>query len=173
MVSDDCLAPKGTKKRKLSQVTLLQLNFSRSKVIPSEPNEMSTADGIHNSNGLDASDEYANNNSAYLGNDSNAIPEKKIISKGTVGDEFASPLLPSDTEEGRKDGVAELLDDYDMSKVVISTFIVGRRYGSRESIDPLSRICLSRDPENVKDPNAIKVQFSRFFVLLPFYLIHY
>lgn len=157
MVSDDCLAPKGGKKRKMSQVTLLQLNFSRSKVIPNEPDGMSTDDAIRNLNGLDESDDYAKDGSAYLENNSNANPEEHFISEGTAGDEFAPPLLPSDVEEGREDGTYETLDDYDMSKVVIPTLIVGRRYGSRKSIDPQSRICLSRDPENVKDRNAIKV----------------
>ncbi|XP_057783244.1 fanconi-associated nuclease 1 homolog isoform X2 [Salvia miltiorrhiza] len=162
---DDCLAPKGSK-RKLSQVTLFQLNFSRSKARlhssrPANdrvtPDGVSTADTVHNSSGLDGSDEYANNDSAYLGNVSNANPEEDFISKGTNSDKFALPLFLSDIEEGHKDGADEFSDDYDMSKVVIPTLIVGRRYGSRESIDPQSRLCLSRDPENVKDPNAIKV----------------
>ncbi|XP_042059785.1 fanconi-associated nuclease 1 homolog [Salvia splendens] len=162
---DDCLAPKGSK-RKLSQATLFQLNFSRSKaklhspqlanelVIPSAPDEMSTIESIHDSNGLGWSEEYANKG---LENDSNANPEEKVICKGTASDKFASPSLPCDIGDGRKDGVGEFSDDYDISKVVIPTLIVGRRYGSRESIDPQSSICLSRDHENVNDPNAIKV----------------
>ncbi|KAL1561823.1 phosphodiesterase I [Salvia divinorum] len=166
---DDCLAPKGSK-RKLSQVTLFQLNFSRSKarlhssqlanerVIPSEPDEISTIDTIHDSNGwLGGSDEYSSKGSTYLENDSNANPEEKIIYKGTASDKFALPSLTSDIGDERQDGVDEFSDDYDISMVVIPTFIVGRRYGSRESINPQSRICLSRDRENAKDPNAIKV----------------
>lgn len=165
MVSDDCLAPKGSK-RKLSQATLFQLNFSRSKaklhspqlpnelVIPSVPDEMTTIDSIHDSSGLGWSDEYAKKG---LENDSNANPEEKIICKGTTSDKFASPSFSCDIRDVSKDGVDEFSDDYDISKVVIPTLVVGRRYGSRESIDPQSRICLSRDPENVNDPNAIKV----------------
>lgn len=163
---DDCLAPKASK-RKLSQVTLLQFNFSRSKVRfdssqptndqvnPSEPDGISTSDAIHNLNG---SEEYANNHSVYLGNDLSASHEENSISKYPDSDKFVSPLLPSDVE-GPKDGVDEYLDDYDVSKVIIPTLIVGRRYGCREELDPQSRLCLSRDPENVKDSNAIKVLY--------------
>ncbi|KAG6420126.1 hypothetical protein SASPL_116645 [Salvia splendens] len=162
---DDCLAPKGSK-RKLSQATLFQLNFSRSKaklhspqlpnelVIPSVPDEMTAIDSIRDSNELGWSDEYANKG---LENDSTANPEEKIICKGTASDKFAWPPLPCDIGDGCKDVVEEFSDDYDISKVVIPTLIVGRRYGCRESIDPQSRICLSRDHENVNDPNAIKV----------------
>lgn len=53
---------------------------------------------IHDLNGLDGSDEYANNDSAFLENDSNANPDKKFASKGTSNDNLASPLLPSDIE---------------------------------------------------------------------------
>lgn len=161
--SDDCLAPKGSK-RKLSQVTLLQLNFSRSKtklqsgapaddqVITSEADETSTSD--------------VNGGSVCIGNDSLRKHEEKFVSEVATGDKLASPLIASDVE-GCKD---EILDDCDISKVVIPTFIVGRRYGSRDSVDPQSRICLSRDPENVKDPNAVKVQFYFYqaFVLFRF-----
>lgn len=161
--SDDCLTPKGGK-RKLSQVTLFQLNFSRSKarlqssgladhpVIKSEADETSTFD--------------ANGGSVYIGNGSFAKHEECFISEVNTNDKLALPLIASDTE-GCKD---ELLDDCDVSKVVIPTLIVGRRYGSRESVDPQSRICLSRDPENVKDPNAVKVQFI-FFVLLCYFIV--
>ncbi|KAH6788109.1 zinc ion binding/nucleic acid binding/hydrolase [Perilla frutescens var. hirtella] len=166
---DDCLAPKPSK-RKLSQATLLQLNFSRSKVrldssrlvkdevTPSEPDEISNPDAIHNLNGSGGSEEYVNNNSLSLGNDSFSSDEDNLISKDTTNDKFALPLLPCDLE-GPKDGVDEYLDDFEISKFIIPTIIVGRRYGSREELDPQSRIYLSRDPENVKDSNAIKVLY--------------
>ncbi|KAI3459393.1 hypothetical protein Pfo_016056 [Paulownia fortunei] len=168
---DDCLA-KGSK-RKLSQVTLLQLNFSRSKVkvhssqpvdkgnevIPSEPNRISTCDTIQNSNELDSSEEYDNNHHyVSLGNNPFASCVDNLVAKDIANNKFTSLPLVSDTERS-KFVPEECLDDCDVSKVFIPTFIVGRRYGSREELDPESRICLSRDPENVKDPNAIKVLY--------------
>ncbi|KAK4387981.1 Fanconi-associated nuclease 1 [Sesamum angolense] len=105
---DECLA-KGSK-RKLSQLSLLQFNFSRSKVkvhsnwqndkgdqvITSDLYRISSCDLIHNVNELATSEEDDNN----------------------------------------------------------------LRYGSRKELDTESRVCLSRDPENVKDPNAIKVLYA-------------
>lgn len=172
MVSDHCLA-KG-RKRKLSQVTLLQLNFSRSKikvdssqtvdkgnqVIPSEPYTMRPHhDAVHNSNELDSLEEYDNNHhSIYLTNNELVNCTENPVSEDIANSKFASPPLPLDFEAPGYD-LEGPLDNCDISKVLIPTFIVGRRYLSREELDPESRIFLSRDPENVKDPNAIKVQF--------------
>ncbi|XP_061374406.1 fanconi-associated nuclease 1 homolog [Gastrolobium bilobum] len=45
----------------------------------------------------------------------------------------------------------------DISGVALETFIVGRRYTDQEEICHGTTISLLRDPQNVKDPNAIKV----------------
>lgn len=178
MVSDDCQA-KGSK-RKLNQVTLLQLNFSRSKVnlhsgqsadypiIPSEPDRIRNCDTIDNLNGLNRSEDCANNNSLPVRNDS--FPSH-VVSKDTADYKFASPSSPFGIESP-KYIPEEPLDDYDVSRVIISTFIVGRRFGCREELHPKSRIYLSRDPENANDPNAIKVHIYLALVLFFFDLIH-
>ncbi|KAL3634543.1 hypothetical protein CASFOL_021597 [Castilleja foliolosa] len=148
---DNCLA-RGSK-RKLSQHTLLQFNFSRSRVkthssppadkenqnYPSEHEKISTYDTI---------DEYDNKYDSII------YPENQ-----DDGDnKFASPSLLLGNEKCNY-VKEECLEDCDISKMFISTSTVGRRFGSREELDSESRICLSRDPDNVKDPNAIKVLY--------------
>ncbi|EYU45657.1 hypothetical protein MIMGU_mgv1a001078mg [Erythranthe guttata] len=162
-----CLA-KG-RKRKLSQVTLLQLNFSRSKikvnsisqadkqteVIPTEPNRIISSDTFNNSNELDSSKEFVDNShSISLRNNQLIRCTENLVANAnaTANDNFISPLFLPGIKE-------ECLDDCDIWKVFIPTSIVGRRYGSREELVPESRIRLSRDPENVKDRNAIKVHY--------------
>lgn len=174
MVSDDCQATGS--KRKLNQVTLLQLNFSRTKVklhsgqsadypiIPSEPDGIRNCDMIDNLNGRHRSEECANDQSFPLINDSFLSHEENLYSKDTSDYKFASPPSPLGIERP-KYILEELLDDCDVSRVIIPTFIVGRRFGNREELHPESRICLFRDPENVKDPNAIKVHIYLVFVL--------
>ncbi|KAL8490845.1 hypothetical protein ACS0TY_022741 [Phlomoides rotata] len=168
MVSDDFQA-KGSK-RKLNQVTLLQMNFSRSKVkfhlgqsadyplIPSEPDSIRNCDSIDNLNGLDRIEECASDHSFPVRNDSFSSHVENLVSKDTSDDKFASPPSPLGIERP-KYILEELLDECDVSRVIIPTFIVGRRFGGREELHPESRICLSRDPDNVKDPNAIKVVY--------------
>ncbi|KAL0284509.1 UNVERIFIED_CONTAM: Fanconi-associated nuclease 1 [Sesamum angustifolium] len=151
---DECLA-KGSK-RKLSQLSLLQFNFSRSKVkvhsnwqndkgdqvITSDLYRISSCDLIHNVNELATSEEDDNN----------------LRSISLRNNPFASGVedLVSDVFADNK----EYFDDDDICEVSIPTSIVGRRYGSRKELDTESRVCLSRDPENVKDPNAIKVLYA-------------
>ncbi|XP_021803483.1 fanconi-associated nuclease 1 homolog isoform X3 [Prunus avium] len=45
----------------------------------------------------------------------------------------------------------------DISGVILETFIVGRRFSNGNKLDLGARISLLRDPDNPKDPNAIKV----------------
>ncbi|GFQ00752.1 fanconi-associated nuclease 1 homolog [Phtheirospermum japonicum] len=162
---DVCLA-RGTK-RKLSQHTLLQFNFSRSKVKihsvqpvdkeyqknSAEPDKNSPCDAIHNLNGLDKHRFVIS-----PGNSPFACPVENQVANDVADNRFSSPSLLLD-DETPKYVPEECLENCDVSKVFIPTSIVGRRYGSREELDSESRICLSRDPENVKDPNAIKVLY--------------
>ena len=39
----------------------------------------------------------------------------------------------------------------------IQTFIVGRKFSDVQDLEAGEKICLLRHPENIKDPNAIKV----------------
>ncbi|KAK4422102.1 Fanconi-associated nuclease 1 [Sesamum alatum] len=169
---DECLA-KGSK-RKLSQLTLLQFNFSRSKVkvrsnwpndkgdqvIPSDPNRISSCDLIHNVNELVSSEEDdSNHHFISLRNNPFATDVEDLVSDVFADNKFPSLPLLSEIERP-KYVVKEYFDDHDIYEVSIPTSIVGRRYGSRKELDPESRVCLSRDPENVKDPNAIKVLYA-------------
>lgn len=45
----------------------------------------------------------------------------------------------------------------DISGVILETFIVGRKFCDGNELDLGARISLLRDPDNPKDPNAIKV----------------
>lgn len=53
----------------------------------------------------------------------------------------------------------------DVSGVKLETFIVGRKFSDEENLHTGARISLLRDPDNGKDPNAIKV--GPFPLLLP------
>ncbi|KAG8371498.1 hypothetical protein BUALT_Bualt13G0093900 [Buddleja alternifolia] len=169
---DKCLA-KGSK-RKLGQLTLLQLNFSRSKakvhssqscdkghhVIQSDPNLISSRNTINNSYESDSSGEYDKDQHYVALRHSPLASSVEIFSANDIANnKCALPPLLSAMERST-DVLEDCLDDCDISNVVVPTFIVGRRYGSRDELDPQARICLSRDPENVKDPNAIKVHYA-------------
>lgn len=45
----------------------------------------------------------------------------------------------------------------DIFGLTLDTFIVGRRFGDEAELNLGMMITLQRDPNNVKDPNAIKV----------------
>lgn len=47
--------------------------------------------------------------------------------------------------------------DDDILGKLLATFIVGRRYGEEVELRAGDTISLCRDPENTKDPNAVKV----------------
>ncbi|XP_075504905.1 fanconi-associated nuclease 1 homolog isoform X3 [Primulina tabacum] len=174
---DVCLA-KGGSKRKLSQLTLLQLSFSRSKVKgncdlqpagqhldQSNPIASSTCDKIHD---INESDSFGGCGNEKEESTYGLLASRKNPTASSIGNPFPNesdneePAAPPLISKRAKYVLEDCLDDLDISKVFIPTFIVGRRYGRREELDPESRICLSRDPDNVKDPNAIKVIYADF-----------
>ncbi|XP_051118179.1 fanconi-associated nuclease 1 homolog isoform X2 [Andrographis paniculata] len=144
---DECLS-RGSK-RKLSQLTLLDLNFSRSKIkvesspLNDEGNQVILSDANNTYGQLHSSTELDN----FVEN---------VVEKDIVNHDFVSAPLSLQSDHHVYD-MEEYPDNYDISKVFLPTFIVGRRHGSRHKLDLESRICLSRDPENVRDSNAIKV----------------
>lgn len=73
----------------------------------------------------------------------------------------AIATAPSSSSSPSDDGVLPVHDDDDepdsIFGVKLETFIVGRRYTDQEEICPGATVSLFRDPQNVKDPNAIKV----------------
>ncbi|XP_073048729.1 fanconi-associated nuclease 1 homolog isoform X3 [Primulina eburnea] len=174
---DVCLA-KGGSKRKLNQLTLLQLSFSRSKVKgncdlqpagqhldQSNPIDSSTCDKIHD---INESDSFGGCGNEKEESTYGLLASRKNATASSIGNSFPNesdneePASPPLISKRAKYVLEDYLDDLDISKVFIPTFIVGRRYGRREELDPESRIYLSRDPDNVKDPNAIKVIYADF-----------
>ncbi|KAL3835046.1 hypothetical protein ACJIZ3_009782 [Penstemon smallii] len=173
---DKCLA-RGSK-RKLGQLTLLQLNFSRSKVkvhsmqpedegngvILSDPIKSSTCDTVNNF--IEAHKTEEDNNQkestfhslALKSNSFSNCVENPFADDTTNNRSASAPFLLE--IEKSKNVTEECTDEVDISKLNIPTFIVGRRFGVRQDLDPESRICLSREPGNVKDTNAIKVLYA-------------
>ncbi|XP_027350750.1 fanconi-associated nuclease 1 homolog [Abrus precatorius] len=142
---DACLSKQRgeTTKRKLTQRTLLQLNFTRPLSKPKFENL---------SNGYNAVSPCATPR--------NDECEKELSGSREV--DLDSTISISSSSLPLNNGVPELDDpDFeckdDVLGVTLETFIVGRKYTDREEICAGAAISLLRDPQNVKDPNAIKV----------------
>ncbi|KAL3329489.1 hypothetical protein AABB24_036529 [Solanum stoloniferum] len=70
-------------------------------------------------------------------------------------DNFTGSLLS--LSENRTPTCEEPLEDDDNSKILLDTFIVGRKFADDTELIIGAMVMLSRDSKNVKDPNAIKV----------------
>lgn len=115
--------------------------------------------------------------SKELGNDlfSGAHDESPVqyVSWGfsNLRDESQSQVDSQSRDPINKDKINEVPDfdvtitQDDIYGVILETFIVGRRFGDETELYLGASIHLSRDPDNVKDPNAIKVHslFVCFF----------
>lgn len=166
MFPDVCLS-RGTK-RKLTQRTLLQLNFSPISKVQNFP-----GDSLKSDNNAVLRD--CNNH--VLWNSSSALPafaaEEESENKYEVTQnldhnhksscKISSSSLPSKNELPKWE-----LTNFraSIAEVTLETFIVGRRYTDHEEIHPGATISLLRDPYNVQDSNAIKV-----FIAFRFYLL--
>ncbi|CAL5325508.1 unnamed protein product [Camellia sinensis] len=170
MVSDTCLA-RGTK-RKLKQRTLLQLNFclqskvkTRSSdsdhvganVVPKGPDNI-LCDTIHKLDGFVDGDEKASiqcksllNSESILCSDGSV---ENLINGDVINRRVGLPsLLPKN--EMPKYEMAETMDD--ISGRVLETFIVGCKFSDDVELNHGKSITLLRNPDNIKDCNAIKV----------------
>ncbi|CAK9176019.1 unnamed protein product [Ilex paraguariensis] len=169
---DACLA-RGTK-RKFSQRTLFQLNFcSRSKVkihaielddasttvSQSGPNNGSLCVTNRKSDDVRGFEAYTNNrcevplNSEVMqtyriGSTENPVTDDRINYRVDL-----ASLLP-ENEMSTYD-IDKNVDD--ISGLFLETFIVGRRFGDEVELTTGASVLLLRDPDNVKDPNAVKV----------------
>ncbi|XP_059310582.1 fanconi-associated nuclease 1 homolog isoform X2 [Lycium ferocissimum] len=76
------------------------------------------------------------------------------ISDDRIDNITHSPLSPSENGTSK---CVEPLEDDDNSKILLDTFIVGRKFGDDIELTIGAMVMLSRDSQNVKDPNAIKV----------------
>ncbi|KAJ7979130.1 Fanconi-associated nuclease [Quillaja saponaria] len=153
---DACLS-RGTK-RKLTQRTLLQLNFS-SKAKDQE----FSVDSLQPRNIEDnrrPSDSVAQNPNNELliyatckENDNiqcglTDIPVSNYRIDYSVHPSLFSPKTSKDDVTNSRGYI---------SSETLETFIVGRKYTDQKEIDPSATISLLLDPHNVKDANAIKV----------------
>lgn len=182
---DACLA-RGTK-RKLTQRTLLQLNFSAqpkvqnhsnetklsiTNVFPEGPVENLDQNAIHGLLNFVAVEDNDSNHcrSALklesLGKTFTCHSTENAGSYQRINWKDKTPSSPNNNVT--KHDMNVTLDG--MSKATLQTVIVGRRYSDEKEIKIGAGISLSRDPHNVKDPNAIKVcflsAFMRFYFLL-------
>ncbi|KAJ4723045.1 Fanconi-associated nuclease [Melia azedarach] len=173
---DACLS-RGTK-RKLTQCTLLQLNFSAqtkiqnisnetklsgTNVFPEGQDESLAQNAIHGLPNFAVVEDNDNNHfrsalsmesfkQAYMGGSTeDPISYQRINLKDRTASSSPNNYVP-------KHGMDVTNDD--MSKSSLQTFIVGRRYSDEKGINIGAGISLLRDPDNVKDPNAIKVLSS-------------
>ncbi|KAJ0735623.1 putative phosphodiesterase I [Helianthus annuus] len=153
---DACLT-RGTK-RKLSQQTLLQFNFSpRSKAQVDQTNLDDTKSNptSHDKDMTDLSvvDIDETNSITYESSSSDNVSL-------AYTDGSAKTLVTDDIIIGGRSTVNDdenVNSDDDISGKLLATFIVGRRYSEEEELHTGNNVSLCRDPENIKDSNAIKV----------------
>lgn len=172
---DACLA-RGTK-RKLSQQTLLQFNFcSKSKVqfystnlddTKSNPNSLDkditelSGVGTEDTNSITCESSSSPDNISLVNTDGSAevsVNSERISVRGgspvNNAGRVDSPSLLPETEVSEDDNANS---DDDISGKLLATFVVGRRFSEEGELHTGANISLCRDPENIKDPNAVKV----------------
>ncbi|PWA46851.1 fanconi-associated nuclease [Artemisia annua] len=157
---DACLT-RGTK-RKLSQQTLLQFNFSprsKIKVYSVDSGDTKSKPASHDKDtqalsvvSTEETIEYESSSS--LDNVSLALRDHSA--ETSVNDDriITDVSTVNDLEVCENDSADS---DDDILGKLLATFIVGRRYGEEVELRAGDTISLCRDPENIKDPNAVKV----------------
>ncbi|XP_027930104.1 fanconi-associated nuclease 1 homolog isoform X1 [Vigna unguiculata] len=168
---DACLShsqPKPATKRKLSQRTLLELNFSPSNSKPklqSLTHESDSASFLPLPNNGCEEEEKC---------DEQELPQKHetVVNTTIVATSSSSSPVNSGVPDDSKPVDVFVPDDskpvdvlvpddskpVDVLGATLETFIVGRRHADNpDEICAGTAISLLRDPENVKDPNAVKV----------------
>ncbi|KAL5200769.1 hypothetical protein ABZP36_021972 [Zizania latifolia] len=183
---DVCLT-RGTK-RKLTQSTLLDFSFSKKSTADSALNSLNNnndtenmeptngnvssggvffslnSDTVNSNDSADASSSGCSHGSLDILETcdtclppSTVLPYKKTTSKNGVIEKCLSHMLPSETTSGTTDAYAVA----DSSTTVhVDTVIVGRRFHENVELQEGVGISLLRDPQNAKDPDAIKVLYS-------------
>ncbi|KDP37893.1 hypothetical protein JCGZ_05775 [Jatropha curcas] len=151
---DACLLSGKKRKRKLTQRTLLQLDFCS-----------------HTSSVVQNTVIDLKNSVAAQENDSNpcqlSSSTEPIVVKAGLACSVGKPI-DEDRISCQVDPSSLLLKDEvptcdpittldDISEVLLETYIVGRRFSVEKDLNLGARISLLRDPDNPKDPNAIKV----------------
>ncbi|XP_071720394.1 fanconi-associated nuclease 1 homolog [Rutidosis leptorrhynchoides] len=164
---DACLA-RGTK-RKLSQQTLLQFNFcskSKMKLDPTDSDDTKSNPTSHhtkitNLRGIGTEvtssiiyDSFSSSDNVSL------MPKDGLVEETSMNQDTiitcGSVVNHDENVNSENDGVIKD-DDDDISEKSLATFIVGRKFSDVEELHTGDNITLCRDPDNSKDPNAIKV----------------
>ncbi|XP_056173803.1 fanconi-associated nuclease 1 homolog isoform X1 [Syzygium oleosum] len=154
---DTCLT-RGTK-RKLTQRTLLQLNFSpqsKVQVCPVELDlEQSTVYVVRNNPHEDAAngghevDRVENEDGLLLNGRARSFGSECQIARKVDSASLSPKKVAPHCDVG--------VDNEDIFGTIVDTFIVGRKFSDEKELKLGMAISLLREPENVKDPSAIKV----------------
>ncbi|WOH07871.1 hypothetical protein DCAR_0727305 [Daucus carota subsp. sativus] len=160
---DNCLA-RGTK-RKLSQRTLLDLNFSRefnksehTEGIIVQTSHENDVCGTRNNSGDSVAEESTSLECKmhtirdYILNTPASSSEENPVLNGKLNYIASSPSISPQISRPQS---AESVDD--IYGYNLMTSIVARRFCDKVELNPGEAISLMRDPSNAKDPNAIKV----------------
>lgn len=171
--ADACLT-RGTK-RKLTQSTLL--NFSFSKKVSAEPTSNSLNNEVETGN-MTKMDASLSSDQAFFSVDSDIGNSKagavKISLPGCLNglpdiSETISAFVPSNNGAvehcssimlptvATSDSIDACADMYSHTIVAVDTVIVGRRFHDNIELSQDAGITILRDPQNAKDPDAIKV----------------
>jgi Fanconi-associated nuclease 1 len=156
--SDLCLSePKrsGTK-RKLTQRTLLQLNFTHA---PSQTLDSTCQENFQFTE-KEEHFQFNENDSAIVTTESSCLSSDSNSNSNSNHIDINHHDVIDDKND--------IIDDkFDIFGVKFETLIVGRRYADKEEVCVGDTVSLLRDSQNVKDPNAIKVfVYFCFLVLL-------
>ncbi|WOL02516.1 fanconi-associated nuclease [Canna indica] len=177
---DACLT-RGTK-RKLTQCTLLQFQFSKQTRTEASPdgindevvdiahkeincdNEYSSAlvvredfSGSRNRN-ICTSDSL-DDSPRYIGSSTQVLPSKSTLLEGTTSHKGVGPGN-SYICQINMDGLNEQGNNDVNHLITFETCIVGRRFHENIELQQGARISMVRDPENAMDKNAIKVLYA-------------
>ncbi|XP_052190291.1 fanconi-associated nuclease 1 homolog isoform X2 [Diospyros lotus] len=166
---DTCIA-RGTK-RKLSQRTLLQLNFfAESKVkthlyesdhgggnvgqMAPDCNAICKLRGFVVDQEIDSGEDKSLFDLESASCDDGSV--ENPVNNDRINCSAVSPLLLPENEFSKYE-MAKTMDE--IPGMVLKTFIVGRKYvdGDKIELNPGATIAFTREPDNVKDCNAIKV----------------
>lgn len=172
MFLDACLSREKGTKRKLSQRTLLEFNFpkqSKAEVQSSETDVLRRDGVCHVPLEMDVLRGSSDTVSCEDGENDCLSGLQLKLESVTETDKGGSNEMPFDhqgsgchddlsllsSREEPAAGVDVSIDD--ISGATLRTFIVGRRFSDEKVINSEIHITLLREPQNVKDPNAIKV----------------
>ncbi|KAL9397629.1 hypothetical protein Peur_011882 [Populus x canadensis] len=180
---DACLT-RGTK-RKLTQRTLFQLNFCSQPMVCSRSSDVKklgtgnvqedAAVGFDNSTAVDENEVDSSllnlrsevtkcieaitvddiSGETALGTSAGGSTMKQKLIDGDLINGQVDPSLLSLRSEVMKS--IEAVPVGDISGVFLETFIVGRRFSVEKELNLGASICLLRETDNAKDPNAIQV----------------